>query len=146
MSSRQGTSSRPGAHPQEGKWVKAMKSRISAACRTASAARRGEMQAHPQRQDGIIEEALVETLGCSGMTHSAAMAAEIYRKTHPEALNTDLVRRHKRRHAGDFRSWHGRSQTAFSEGGLPVARSRIRQGAAFAIGTMFRTRARRPLP
>ena len=28
-------------------------------------------------KDGIIEEALVETLGCSGMTHSAAMAAEI---------------------------------------------------------------------
>ena len=28
-------------------------------------------------KDGIIEEALVETLGCSGMTHSAAMASEI---------------------------------------------------------------------
>ena len=28
-------------------------------------------------KNGIIEEALVETIGCSGMTHSAAMAAEI---------------------------------------------------------------------
>ena len=28
-------------------------------------------------KDGIIEEALIETIGCSGMTHSAAMAAEI---------------------------------------------------------------------
>ena len=28
-------------------------------------------------KDGVIQEALVETLGCSGMTHSAAMAAEI---------------------------------------------------------------------
>ena len=28
-------------------------------------------------KDGIVEEALVETIGCSGMTHSAAMAAEI---------------------------------------------------------------------
>ena len=28
-------------------------------------------------KDGIIQEALVETIGCSGMTHSAAMAAEI---------------------------------------------------------------------
>ena len=26
---------------------------------------------------GVIEEALVETIGCSGMTHSAAMAGEI---------------------------------------------------------------------
>ena len=43
-------------------------------------------------KDGIIEEALVETVGCSGMTHSAAMAAEILPgKTVMEALNTDLV-------------------------------------------------------
>ena len=28
-------------------------------------------------KEGIIEEALIETIGCSGMTHSAAMAAEI---------------------------------------------------------------------
>ena len=28
-------------------------------------------------KNGIIEEALVETVGCSGMTHSAAMAGEI---------------------------------------------------------------------
>ncbi len=28
-------------------------------------------------KEGIIQEALVETIGCSGMTHSAAMAAEI---------------------------------------------------------------------
>ena len=43
-------------------------------------------------KDGVIQEALVETLGCSGMTHSAAMAAEILPgKTILEALNTDLV-------------------------------------------------------
>ena len=28
-------------------------------------------------KEGIIQEALVETIGCSGMTHSAAMASEI---------------------------------------------------------------------
>ena len=28
-------------------------------------------------KNGVIQEALVETIGCSGMTHSAAMAAEI---------------------------------------------------------------------
>ena len=43
-------------------------------------------------KDGIIQEALVETIGCSGMTHSAAMASEILPgKTILEALNTDLV-------------------------------------------------------
>ena len=30
-------------------------------------------------KEGIIEEALIETIGCSGMTHSAAMAAEVLR-------------------------------------------------------------------
>ena len=40
----------------------------------------------------FVEEALVETLGCSGMTHSAAMAGEILPgKTLLECLNTDLV-------------------------------------------------------
>ena len=40
----------------------------------------------------VIEEALVETIGCSGMTHSAAMAAEVLPgRTVMEALNTDLV-------------------------------------------------------
>ena len=43
-------------------------------------------------KEGIIQEALVETIGCSGMTHSAAMAAEILPgRTILEALNTDLV-------------------------------------------------------
>ena len=43
-------------------------------------------------KDGIIQEALVETIGCSGMTHSAAMASEILPGlTVMEALNTDLV-------------------------------------------------------
>jgi len=42
-------------------------------------------------KNGIIEEALVETLGCSGMTHSAAWLLNIGGKTILEALNTDLV-------------------------------------------------------
>ncbi len=31
-------------------------------------------------KEGIIQEALVETIGCSGMTHSAAMASENYQE------------------------------------------------------------------
>ena len=45
-----------------------------------------------KRRESSIEEALIETIGCSGMTHSAAMASEILPgKTILEALNTDLV-------------------------------------------------------
>ena len=41
----------------------------------------------------IIQEALVETIGCSGMTHSAAMAAEFSPglTVMGSSLNTDLV-------------------------------------------------------
>ena len=39
-----------------------------------------------------FKKELFETIGCSGMTHSAAMASEILPgKTILEALNTDLV-------------------------------------------------------
>lgn len=51
----------------------------------------GCLQPTPNVKEGIIQEALVETIGCSGMTHSAAMAAEILPgRTILEALNTDL--------------------------------------------------------
>ena len=109
---------------------------------------------HPQQgackltlnvKDGIVEEALVETLGCSGMTHSAAMAAEILPgKTLLECLNTDLVcdainvamREIFKQLA------YGRSQTAFSEGGLPVGASLedLGKGLRSQVGTMFSTK------
>lgn len=74
-------------------------------------------------KNGIIEEALVETLGCSGMTHSAAMAAEILQgKTILEALNTDLVCDAVNVARREFfqQIVYGRSQTAISDGGLPI--------------------------
>ena len=74
-------------------------------------------------KNGIIEEALVETLGCSGMTHSAAMASEILPgKTLLEALNTDLVCDAINTAMRELflQIVYGRTQTAFSEGGLPV--------------------------
>ena len=87
----------------------------------------------------------METLGCSGMTHSAAMAAEILQgKTILEALNTDLVcdainvamREIFKQLA------YGRTQTAFSEGGLPVGASLedLGKGLRSQVGTMFGTR------
>jgi NifU-like protein involved in Fe-S cluster formation len=39
-------------------------------------------------KDGVIKESLIETIGCSGRTHSAAI---LQGKTILEALNTDLV-------------------------------------------------------
>ena len=85
----------PAAIPEEGKWVEAKEIKdISAYTHGVGwcAPQQGACKLSLNVKDGIIEEALVETIGCSGMTHSAAMAAEILPgKTLLEALNTDLV-------------------------------------------------------
>jgi len=98
-------------------------------------------------KDGIIEEALVETLGCTGMTHSAAMAAEILTgKTVLEALNTDLVcdAINVAMREIFLQFAYGRTQTAFSEGGLPVGASLedLGKGLRSQVGTMFGTKAK----
>ena len=81
--------------PQEGKWT------YSREIKDINGLTHGIGWCAPQQgcckltlnvKEGIIQEALIETLGCSGMTHSAAMASEaIVGKTLLEALNTDLV-------------------------------------------------------
>ena len=91
-----GTNHGPAPIPEEGKWV-----RLKRRLRIFQGYTHGIGWCAPQQgackltlnvKDGIIEEALVETIGCSGMTHSAAMASEILPgKTILEALNTDLV-------------------------------------------------------
>ncbi len=98
-------------------------------------------------KEGIIEEALVETIGCSGMTHSAAMASEILPgKTILEALNTDLVcdAINVAMREIFLQIVYGRSQTAFSEGGLPVGASLddLGKGLRSQVGTMFGTKAK----
>ena len=83
----------PAPIPEEGKWVKSKQiSDISALSHGVGlcAPQQGACKLTLNVKEGIIEEALVETIGCSGMTHSAAMAAEILQgKTNLEALNTD---------------------------------------------------------
>ena len=85
----------PAPLPEEGKWVQAKEvSDISGLTHGIGwcAPQQGACKLTLNVKKGIIEEALVETIGCSGMTHSAAMAAEILPgKTILEALNTDLV-------------------------------------------------------
>ena len=74
-------------------------------------------------KEGVIQEALVETIGCSGMTHSAAMASEILPGlTILEALNTDLVCDAINTAMRELflQIVYGRSQSAFSEDGLVV--------------------------
>lgn len=98
---------------------------------------------------GVIEEALVETIGCSGMTHSAAMAAEILPgKTILEALNTDLVCDAINTAMRELflQIVYGRTQTAFSEGGLPIGAGLedLGKGLRSQVGTLYSTKAKGP--
>ena len=100
-------------------------------------------------KEGIIEEALVETLGCSGMTHSAALASEILiGKTLLEALNTDLVCDAINTAMRELflQIVYGRSQSAFSEDGLAVGASLedLGKGLRSQVGTMFATKVKGP--
>lgn len=100
-------------------------------------------------KNGVIEEALVETIGCSGMTHSAAMASEILPgKTILEALNTDLVCDAINTAMRELflQIVYGRTQTAFSEGGLPIGAGLedLGKGLRSQVGTLYSTRAKGP--
>ena len=116
----------PAPIPEEGKWVQAKEiSDISGLTHGVGwcAPQQGACKLTLNVKNGIIEEALVETIGCSGMTHSAAMAGEILiGKTILEALNTDLVCDAINTAMRELflQIVYGRSQTAFSEGGLPI--------------------------
>lgn len=148
----QGAYHGPAPIPQEGKWVQAKEIKdISGLTHGVGwcAPQQGACKLTLNVKDGIIEEALVETLGCSGMTHSAAMAAEILPgKTLLEALNTDLVCDAINVAIRELflQIVYGRSQTAFSEGGLPVGASLedLGKGMRSQIGTMFGTKAKGP--
>lgn len=100
-------------------------------------------------KDGIIEEALVETIGCSGMTHSAAMASEILiGKTLLEALNTDLVCDAINTAMRELfmQIVYGRTQSAYSKNGLKVGASLedLGKNLRSQVGTMFATRKTGP--
>lgn len=116
----------PSPIPEEGKWIQSKKiediSGFSHGCGKC-APQQGACKLTLNVKNGIIKEALVETVGCSGMTHSAAMAAEILTgKTLLEALNTDLVcdAINDAMKQVFLQLVYGRSQSAFSENGLEV--------------------------
>lgn len=148
----QGATYGPSPIPEEGEWVKAKDiSDISGLTHGIGwcAPQQGGCKLTLNVKDGIIEEALVETIGCSGMTHSAAMASEILPgKTILEAINTDLVCDAINVAMRELllQILYGRSQTAFSEGGLPVgsALDDLGKGDRSMVGTMYGTRAKGP--
>ena len=137
----------PAPIPEEGKWVcaKGIKD-ISGLSHGvgACAPQQGACKLTLNIKDGIIKEALVETIGCSGMTHSAAMAAEILPgKTILEALNTDLVcdAINVAMRELFLQIVYGRTQSAFSDAGLPVGSGLedLGKGLRSQIGTMYST-------
>ena len=136
--------------PEEGKWVVAKEIKdISGLTHGVGwcAPQQGACKLTLNVKDGVIEEALVETIGCSGMTHSAAMAAEVLTgKTILEALNTDLVCDAINTAMRELflQIVYGRSQTAFSENGLPVGAGLedLGKGLRSQVGTMYGTKAK----
>jgi NifU-like protein involved in Fe-S cluster formation len=138
--------------PEEGKWVRVKDVKdISGFTHGIGwcAPQQGACKLTLNVKDGIIQEALVETIGCSGMTHSAAMAAEILPgKTVLEALNTDLVCDAINTAMREIflQIVYGRSQSAFSEGGLLIGASLedLGKGLRSQVGTMFGTLEKGP--
>jgi NifU-like protein involved in Fe-S cluster formation len=142
----------PAPIPEEGKWVQAKEIKdISGLTHGVGwcAPQQGACKLTLNIKDGIIQEALVETIGCTGMTHSAAMAAEILiGKTILEALNTDLVCDAINTAMRELflQIVYGRSQSAFSEGGLPIGAGLedLGKGLRSVTGTMYGTVAKGP--
>jgi len=137
----------PAPIPEEGKWVAAKE------IKDISGVSHGVGRCAPQQgackltlnvKDGIIQEALVETIGCSGMTHSAAMAGEVLPgKTILEALNTDLVcdAINVAMRELFLQIVYGRTQSAFSEDGLPIGAGLedLGKGLRSQVGTIYST-------
>ena len=145
---KKGPNHGPAPIPEEGKWVKSTEvSDISGMSHGVGwcAPQQGACKLTLNVKKGIVEEALVETVGCSGMTHSAAMAAEILPgKTILECLNTDLVcdAINVAMREIFLQLVYGRTQSAFSDDGLVIGAGLedLGKGLRSQVGTMFSTR------
>ena len=140
----------PAPIPEEGKWVAVKEIKeISGYTHGIGwcAPQQGACKLSLNVKDGIIQEALVETIGCTGMTHSAAMASEILPgKTILEALNTDLVCDAINTAMRELflQIVYGRTQSAFSEGGLAIGAGLedLGKGLRSQTGTLYGTVAK----
>jgi NifU-like protein involved in Fe-S cluster formation len=137
----------PSPIPEEGKWIQSKQiTDISGLTHGIGwcAPQQGACKLTLNVKEGLIQEALVETIGCTGMTHSAAMAAEILPgKTILEALNTDLVCDAINTAMRELflQIVYGRTQSAFSEGGLPIGAGLedLGKGLRSQVATMYST-------
>ena len=142
----------PAPIPEEGKWVQAREiSDISGLTHGIGwcAPQQGACKLTLNVKNGVIQEALVETIGCSGMTHSAAMASEILPgKTILEALNTDLVCDAINTAMRELflQIVYGRTQSAFSDDGLVIGAGLedLGKGLRSQVGTMYGTAKKGP--
>jgi len=142
----------PAPIPEEGKWVQAKEIKdISGFTHGVGwcAPQQGACKLSLNIKEGVIQEALIETIGCSGMTHSAAMAAEILiGKTIIEAMNSDLVCDAINTAMRELflQIIYGRSQSAFSEGGLPIGAGLedLGKGLRSQVATMYATLKKGP--
>ena len=142
----------PAPIPEEGKWVQAKEIKdISGLTHGIGwcAPQQGACKLTLNVKEGVIQECLVETIGCSGMTHSAAMASEILPgKTILEALNTDLVCDAINTAMRELflQIAYGRSQTAFSDDGLPIGAGLddLGKGLRSQVGTLYSTLKKGP--
>ena len=147
-----GVKGSPAPIPQEGEWTKCKEikdiSGLTHGC-GCCAPQQGTCKLTLNVKEGVIQEALVETIGCSGMTHSAAMASEILvGKTILEALNTDLVCDAINTAMRELflQIVYGRTQTAFSEDGLPIGAGLedLGKGLRSQVGTTYATLKKGP--
>lgn len=138
--------------PEEAKWVQSKEVKdISGYSHGVGwcAPQQGACKLSLNVKEGVIQECLVETIGCSGMTHSAAMAAEILPGlTVLEALNTDLVCDAINTAMRELflQIAYGRTQSAFSENGLQIGAGLedLGKGMRSMVGTMYGTLKKGP--
>ncbi|MBR4579414.1 MAG: hypothetical protein IKQ69_07015 [Oscillospiraceae bacterium] len=138
--------------PEEGQWISAKEIKDIKGYTHGigwCAPQQGGCKLSLNVKDGVIQEALVETIGCSGMTHSAAMAAEILPGlTILEALNTDLVCDAINTAMRELflQIVYGRTQSAFSDDGLSIGAGfeDLGKGDRSMVGTMYGTLKKGP--
>ena len=149
---KKGCNHGPAPIPQEGAWTQSTKIEdISGLTHGVGwcAPQQGACKLTLNVKQGVIQEALVETIGCSGMTHSAAMASEILPgKTILEALNTDLVCDAINTAMRELflQIVYGRTQSAFSDDGLVIGAGLedLGKGLRSQVGTMYGTLEKGP--
>ena len=144
---RQGPNHGPSPIPQEGKWTRVREisdiSGFAHGCGSC-APQMGTCKLTLNIKSGIVKEALIEHIGCSGMSHSAAMAAEILPgKTLLETLNTDLVCDATNNAMKSLFTTiaYGRTQSSYSDGGLPIGAGLEDLGTGYRsqVGTSYST-------